>query len=69
MSTGPLLDREFLEKLERLTIHWQKSFAGLVGGHNASHFPGSGQEFLDHQHDDRAHHRAKKGPRAAQQNH
>ena len=48
MSTGPLLDREFLEKLERLTIHWQKSFAGLVGGHNASHFPGSGQEFLDH---------------------
>jgi uncharacterized protein (DUF58 family) len=48
MSTGPLLDREFLEKLERLTIHWQKSFAGLVGGHNASHFPGSGLEFLDH---------------------
>ena len=48
MSTSPLLDREFLEKLERLTIHWQKSFAGLVGGHNASHFPGSGQEFLDH---------------------
>jgi len=48
MSTGPLLDREFLEKLERLTIHWQKSFAGLVGGHNASRFPGSGQEFLDH---------------------
>ena len=48
MSPGPLLDREFLEKLERLTIHWQKSFAGLVGGHNASHFPGSGQEFLDH---------------------
>jgi uncharacterized protein (DUF58 family) len=48
MSTGPLLDREFLEKLERLTIHWQKSFAGLVGGHNTSHFPGSGQEFLDH---------------------
>src|ERR1017187_4467900 len=44
----PLLDREFLEKLERLTIHWQKSFAGLVGGHNTSHFPGSGQEFLDH---------------------
>ena len=23
---APLLDREFLEKLERLTIHWQKSF-------------------------------------------
>lgn len=50
MSAAPLLDREFLEKLERLTIHWQKSFAGLVGGHNASHFAGPGQEFLDHRH-------------------
>ena len=48
MATAPLLDREFLEKLERLTIHWQKSFAGLVGGHNRSRFPGAGQEFLDH---------------------
>src|SRR6476646_7685539 len=48
MASGPLLDREFLEKLERLTIHWQKSFAGLVGGHNRSLFPGAGQEFLDH---------------------
>src|SRR6266705_3600937 len=46
----PLLDREFLEKLERLTIQWQKSFAGLVGGHNMSRFAGSGQEFLDHRH-------------------
>jgi uncharacterized protein (DUF58 family) len=45
---APLLDREFLEKLERLTIHWQRSFAGLVGGHNASRFSGAGQEFLDH---------------------
>jgi len=45
---APLLDREFLEKLERLTIHWEKSFAGLVGGHNASRFAGAGQEFLDH---------------------
>jgi uncharacterized protein (DUF58 family) len=45
---APLLDREFLEKLERLTIHWQKSFPGLVGGHNRSRFAGSGQEFLDH---------------------
>ncbi|HWB86225.1 MAG TPA: DUF58 domain-containing protein [Bryobacteraceae bacterium] len=43
-----LLDREFLEKLERLTIHWQKSFPGLVGGHHASRFAGAGQEFLDH---------------------
>src|SRR5262245_14979536 len=48
MAFAPLLDREFLEKLERLTIHWQKSFAGLVGGHNMSRFAGAGQEFLDH---------------------
>jgi uncharacterized protein (DUF58 family) len=44
----PLIDSVFLEKLERLTIQWQKSFAGLVGGHNISHFAGPGQEFLDH---------------------
>jgi uncharacterized protein (DUF58 family) len=48
MPREPLLDRPFLEKLERLTIHWQKSFSGLVGGHNLSRFPGPGQEFLDH---------------------
>ena len=48
MPSPPLLDREFLEKLERLTIHWQKSFPGLVGGHNRSRFAGAGQEFLDH---------------------
>ena len=48
MAEAPLLDREFLEKLERLTIHWQKSFSGLVGGHNMSRFAGPGQEFLDH---------------------
>jgi len=46
--TEPLVDRHFLEKLERLTLRWQKSFNGLVGGHNMSRFPGSGQEFLDH---------------------
>jgi uncharacterized protein (DUF58 family) len=46
----PLLDREFLERLERLTIRWQQSFAGLVGGHNRSRFAGGGQEFLDHRH-------------------
>src|SRR5215472_4578140 len=39
-----------LEKLERLTIHWQKSLPGLVGGHNTSRFAGAGQEFLDHRH-------------------
>ncbi len=50
MAAAPLLDREFLEKLERLAIHWQKSFAGLVGGRNRSRFPGAGQEFLDHRH-------------------
>jgi uncharacterized protein (DUF58 family) len=43
-----LIDNEFLERLERLAIHWQKSLPGLVGGHNASRFAGSGQEFLDH---------------------
>ena len=48
MAGTPLLDREFLEKLERLTIHWQKSFPGLVGGHNKSRLPGAGSEFLDH---------------------
>ena len=47
-ASAPLLDRQFLEKLERLTIQWQKSFPGLVGGHNISRFSGSGQEFLDH---------------------
>lgn len=50
MSQAPLIDQAFLEKLERLTIRWQKSFPGLVGGHNASRFSGPGQEFLDHRH-------------------
>lgn len=50
MLTEPLLDRAFLERLERLTIHWQRSFNGLVGGHNRSRFAGGGQEFLDHRH-------------------
>jgi uncharacterized protein (DUF58 family) len=44
----PLVDRHFLERLERLTLHWQKSFNGLVGGRNPTHFAGAGQEFLDH---------------------
>lgn len=44
----PLVDRHFLEQLERLTLHWQKSFNGLVGGRNPSRFSGAGQEFLDH---------------------
>jgi uncharacterized protein (DUF58 family) len=45
---APLIDRQLLERLERLTIHWQKSFRGLVGGHNESRFSGPGIEFLDH---------------------
>ncbi len=44
----PLLNRNFLERLERLTLNWSRSFPGLVGGHNPSRFAGSGQEFLDH---------------------
>jgi len=50
LAKEPLLDRRFLERLERLSIRWQRSFAGLVGGHNRSHFAGGGQEFLDHRH-------------------
>src|SRR5574341_2009664 len=50
MSDEPLVARKFLEKLERLTIQWQKSFPGLVGGHIPSRFSGPGQEFLDHRH-------------------
>lgn len=48
MAPATLIDRHFLERLERLTIHWRKSFPGIVGGHNASRFAGPGQEFLDH---------------------
>jgi uncharacterized protein (DUF58 family) len=48
VKSQPLIDGALLEKLERLAIRWQKSFPGLVGGHNISHFAGSGQEFLDH---------------------
>ncbi|MBV9304060.1 MAG: DUF58 domain-containing protein [Acidobacteriaceae bacterium] len=44
----PLIDKQFLERLELLTLHWQKSFNGLVGGHNVSQFAGPGQEFLEH---------------------
>jgi uncharacterized protein (DUF58 family) len=48
VKPDPLIDSVFLAKLERLAIQWQKSFPGLVGGHNISHFAGPGQEFLDH---------------------
>ncbi len=50
MSTAPIIDRAFLEKLERLSLHWQQPFRGLVGGHQRSRSPGPGQEFLDHRH-------------------
>ena len=49
-SSDLLIDRHLLEKLERLTVRWRKSFAGLVGGHNVSRFAGPGLEFLDHRH-------------------
>jgi uncharacterized protein (DUF58 family) len=48
LTVEPLVDRRFLERLERLTLRWQKSFPGIVGGHNLSRFAGPGQEFLDH---------------------
>ncbi len=48
MPEEPLIDKGLLEKLERLTIRWQKSFPGLVGGHTASRYPGPGLEFLEH---------------------
>lgn len=48
MTSEPLVDRHFLERLERLTLRWKKSFPGIVGGHNLSRFAGPGQEFLEH---------------------
>jgi uncharacterized protein (DUF58 family) len=48
MTAEPLVDKQFLERLERLTLRWKKSFQGVVGGHNLSRFAGPGQEFLDH---------------------
>jgi uncharacterized protein (DUF58 family) len=50
LAGEPLIDRRFIERLEQLTIHWTKSFPGLVGGHNTSRFAGPGLEFLDHRH-------------------
>lgn len=48
VDAGPLVDRRLLEKLETLTLRWQRSYRGLVGGHNPSRYAGPGQEFLDH---------------------
>ncbi|MGE5488080.1 MAG: DUF58 domain-containing protein [bacterium] len=50
MTRESLIDRSFLEKLERLAMRWQASFQGRIGGHNLSRFSGPGQEFLDHRH-------------------
>lgn len=49
-APDPLLDRETLERLERLAIRWQQSFQGLLGGNNLSRYAGVGHEFLDHRH-------------------
>ncbi len=43
-----LLEREALERLERLALRWSRSFNGLLGGHNVSRRAGVGHEFLDH---------------------
>ncbi len=48
MTAPPIIDSAFLERLERLALRWQRSFTGLVGGHNSSRLPGAGQDFLDH---------------------
>lgn len=48
VDSSPLVDRRLLEKLETLTLRWQRSYRGLVGGHNPSRYAGPGQEFLDH---------------------
>jgi uncharacterized protein (DUF58 family) len=45
---APLIEHDLLEKIERLSVRWQKSLPGLVGGHATSRFAGAGQEFLDH---------------------
>lgn len=45
-----LLDGKSLERLERLTIRWNRSFQGLLGGNNVSRYAGVGHEFLDHRH-------------------
>lgn len=44
----PLLDRERLERLERLSLRWNRSFRGVLGGNNVSRYAGVGHEFLDH---------------------
>ncbi|MBI1353406.1 MAG: DUF58 domain-containing protein [Acidobacteria bacterium] len=49
-APDPPLERQTLERLERLALRWRQSFAGLLGGNNVSRFSGVGHEFLDHRH-------------------
>ena len=49
-APSPLLEKNTLERLERLAIRWDHSFNGLLGGQNVSRYPGVGHEFLDHRH-------------------
>ncbi len=48
MAQDPIVDKEFLERLERLTLRWRNSFPGSIGGRHAARLSGVGQEFLDH---------------------
>lgn len=48
MASSPIVDRKFLERLERLTLRWRRSFPGTIGGHHVARLKGAGQEFLDH---------------------
>ena len=48
--SAPLLKQSSLERLERLVIHWEQSFNGLLGGSNRSRHVGTGHEFFDHRH-------------------
>ena len=49
-APDPPLERQTLERLERLALRWRQSFTGLLGGNNVSRFSGVGHEFLDHRH-------------------
>jgi uncharacterized protein (DUF58 family) len=48
MANEPIVDKAFLERLERLTLRWRRSFPGTIGGHHVARLSGVGQEFLDH---------------------
>ena len=48
MSNEAIIDKAFLERLERLTLRWRRSFPGTIGGHHVARLSGVGQDFLDH---------------------